>query len=238
LGYVKKEFMSDRNTNFSSLDTGILSSKVYERLLQAIVRQELLPGQPLDVKKLADSFGVSRTPVHTAISRLSEIGLVEILPRKGTSVAALTTQDVHEIFEIRSMIEIHAVRKAVNLATDAELKDLSNLVKTLPALFSGDQYLDYYAFLERDRQFHSGIVMLSRNRRLTAVYDQARTLIEVSRASANKQIHGAALVHKRHKAIVAALMARDAEKAADVVAQHLKESEEAVLARLHFPRTD
>ena len=78
------------NSSLSMLDTSSLSSKVYERLLSAIVRQELRVGEPLDVEKLAESFGVSRTPVQTAISRLAEIRLVEIKPRKGTFVARLT----------------------------------------------------------------------------------------------------------------------------------------------------
>jgi len=216
------------------LDTTSLSSKVYERLLAAIVRRELAAGQALDVDRLAEAFGVSRTPVQTAVSRLAELGLVEIRPRRGTFVAKLTAQDVHELFEIRCLIEVDAVRKAVRLATEEELKAILNRVHELQQFFSGDRYIDYYAFLERDRQLHSAIVALGRNRRLTLMYDQARTLIEVTRASADKQIGGAALTHERHTAIAESLMARDSDRAEAAVEKHVRESEQAILDRLHF----
>jgi DNA-binding GntR family transcriptional regulator len=222
-------------SSLSSLDTSSLSSRVYERLLTAIVRQELQVGQPLDVENLARSFGVSRTPVQLAIARLADLGLVEIKPRKGTFVARLTAQDVHELFEVRGLIEVNAVRKGAKLATDSELMAVKGLVQGLQGLSSGDQYIDYHAFLEQDRQFHSTIVTLGKNRRLVLMYNQARTLIELTRASASKQIGGAAVTHERHTAIVEALVARDGEKAAVAVERHIQESEQAIIERLHFP---
>jgi DNA-binding GntR family transcriptional regulator len=223
------------NSSLSSLDTSSLSSKVYERLLTAIVRQELKVGQAVDVENLAKSFGVSRTPVQLAIARLADVGLVEIKPRKGTFVARLTAQDVHELFEVRGLIEVNAVRKGVLLATDSELMAVKGFVQGLQSLSSGDQYIDYHAFLEQDRRFHSTIVTLGKNRRLVLMYNQARTLIELTRASANKQIGGAAATHERHVAIVEALVARDGEKAAVAVEKHIQESEQAIIERLHFP---
>jgi DNA-binding GntR family transcriptional regulator len=222
-------------SSLSSLDTSSLSSRVYERLLTAIVRQELQVGQALDVENLSRSFGVSRTPVQLAIARLADLGLVEIKPRKGTFVPRLTAQDVHELFEVRGLIEVNAVRKGVKLATDSELLALKGFVHGLQDLFSGDQYNDYHTFLEQDRQFHSKIVSLGKNQRLVLMYNQARTLIELTRASANKQIGGAAITHERHIAIVDALVARDEEKSAVAVEKHIKESEQAIIERLHFP---
>jgi DNA-binding GntR family transcriptional regulator len=221
--------------SLSSLDTSSLSSKVYDRLLTAVVRKELAAGQPLDVEKLAEAFGVSRTPVQTAISRLADLGLVEIRPRRGTFVASLTTQDVHELFEIRGLIEVHAVRRGIQLASDAELMTLRAAVEGLRGFFSGDDYTDYYVFLERDRRFHSAIVGLAKNRRLVKMYDQARTLLELTRASASKTIGGASLTHERHVAIVEALIARHVGRAVAALEKHTRESEEAITARLHFP---
>jgi DNA-binding GntR family transcriptional regulator len=196
-------------SSLSSLDTSSLSSRVYERLLTAIVRQELQVSQSLDVENLARSFGVSRTPVQLA-------------------------QDVHELFEVRGLIEGNAVRKGAKLASESELMALKGLIQGLQGLSSGDQYIDYHAFLEQDRQFHSTIVTLGKNRRLVLMYNQARTLIELTRASANKQIGGAAVTHERHMAIVEALVARDGEKAAVAVEEHIQESEQAIIERLHF----
>ena len=112
---------------------------------------------------------------------------------------------------------------------------LKELVERLQEFFLGDKYIDYYAFLERDREFHSALVGLTRNRRLVGIYDQARILIELTRASADKQMGGAARNHERHKAIVESLIARDADRVAAAVENHIHESEQAILARLHLP---
>jgi len=222
-------------SSLSLFDTSSLSSRVYERLLTAIVRQELQAGQPLDIENLAKSFGVSRTPVQVAIARLADLGLVEIKSRRGTFVARLTAQDIHELFEVRGLIEVNAVRKGAELATDGELMALKGLVQGLEKCFSGDQFIDYYGFLEQDRVFHSTIVTLGKNPRLVSIYNQARTLIELTRASASKQMGGAAITHERHVAIVEALLARDGEKAAATVEKHILESEKIIMKRLHFP---
>jgi DNA-binding GntR family transcriptional regulator len=224
------------NSSLSQLDTRSLSSKIYERLLTAIVRDEIGAAQSLDVEKLAEAFGVSRTPIQVAVARLADLGLVEIRPRRGTFVARLTEQDVHELFEIRCVIEVHAVKKVATLASKDELMELKRLVQGLRKLFSGDQYKDYYEFLDQDRQFHSMIVTLGRNQRLLLMYNQARTLIELTRASASKQITGANLTHERHLEIVDALVDRDGMKAALAVEKHIQESEQSILARLHFPK--
>ena len=232
---MNRESSLSLKNNLLPLDTTSLSAKVYDRLLTAIVRQELGAGQPLDVDEMSELFKVSRTPVQAAISRLAELGLVEVRPRRGTFVAKLTTQDVHELFEIRGLIEVHCARKAIKLASDAQLSTLKGYVDRFHQFFSGDQYMDYYAFLESDREFHWAIVSLARNQRLARVYDQARMLIEVTRASARRDIGGAALTHERHIAIAETLIAKDEEKATAAIEDHIKESEQAILARLHFP---
>jgi DNA-binding GntR family transcriptional regulator len=230
----KTDYLNGSNS-LSLLDTSSLSSKVYDRLLTAIVRQELPAGQALDVYKLAEVFGVSRTPLQRAISRLADLGLIEIRPRKGTFIAKFTTQDVHDLFEIRGLIEVHAAKKGIELSSDAELMAMKERVEGLREFFSGDQYIDYFAFLERDREFHSALVALAKNPRLVTMYDQARTLIEVTRASSGKQIEGAALTHRRHNAIVRALMARNTDRAIAALENHILESEKAILARLRLP---
>ena len=230
----RRDFLAN-NSSLCAVDTTSLSAKVYERLLTAIVRKEIKAGQSLEVDKLAASFGVSRTPVQTAIARLAELGLVVIKPRKGTFVAKLTADDVHELFELRLLIEVHAVKKGTQSVTDDEVMALSQIVHELSDFFSGDHYIDYHAFLERDREFHAAIVKMVKNRRLEASYDQARVLIEVVRASAGKHIGGAALSQERHMQIVEALKSRDTEKAVSVIEKHIQASELAVLSRLQFP---
>jgi len=222
----------NRKNSIAPLDTSSLSEKVYERLLTTIGRQEFPTGLSLDVDKLAEKFGVSRTPIQSALARLAEIGLVEIRPRRGTFVTHLGKKDVNEIFELRAVIESYAVKKGATSATASELGALKEFIEKLDRFCVGDQYKDYHEFLKWDRQLHSMIAGLSKNRRLVAIHSQARTLLELTRAAANEHVAGANLSRQRHREILNALMKRDGEKAAEAVKKHSQESEQIVLNRL------
>jgi len=223
--------------NLSPLETRSLSDKVYERLLAAIVHQEFATGQNLDVDDLAKKFAVSRTPILNAFGRLADLGLVQIRPRKGTYVARLSKKDVHELFEVRAMIEVYAVDIGISVATDGELVALKEFAEGLQRFFFDDQYRDYHEFLQCDRQLHSMIVELAKNQRLAKIHKEARTLIElveIRKGLSSKHVAGANLTHARHMEIVNALMKRDKQKAVEAIKKHNQESEQKALAKLHL----
>ncbi len=148
--------------SISLLDTSSLAEKVYERLLTAITRREFTGGLNLEVDKLAEKFGVSRTPIQGALARLADLGIVEIRPRRGTFVKRLTDEDFHEIFELREIIEIYAVKKGVRSATDGELAVLKDFVQGLERFVIDDEYENYQEFLKWDKQLHSMIAGLAK----------------------------------------------------------------------------
>src|SRR5437764_4615575 len=89
-----------------------LTTKVYQWLKDRIMHHAFLPGDKLDIQRLADDLGVSRTPVKDAINRLTSEGLVVLRSRRGTYIATLTPEMLRNLFETRTMIESWAVQHA------------------------------------------------------------------------------------------------------------------------------
>ena len=96
---------------------GSVADAVHEALQRAIVSGELAPGTALSEVELATRFGVSRTPVREAIGRLTEDGLVVVLPQVGTFVGRIRLQDVTDGQFVRETLEAEAVRLAAEQGT-------------------------------------------------------------------------------------------------------------------------
>lgn len=88
------------------------------------------PGRRLSEPLLAKELGVSRTPVREALMRLSEEGLVELVPGKGARVRAFTPEEVDEVYGVRALLEGEAAREAALRATPWELSQLEELLKS------------------------------------------------------------------------------------------------------------
>ena len=103
------------------------SDRVFNQLLEAIRSLRLLPGQPLPEIELARELGVSRTPIREAIVRLTDTGLVDVVPQVGTTVALIDLVEVEEARFIRASIEVAAIQRAMP-ATTADIAGLRELI--------------------------------------------------------------------------------------------------------------
>ena len=74
------------------------------------------PGTKLSTQEISDNLGISRTPVVAAINRLVAQGLAEAIPRRGTIVAQLSTQQIKDIIEVRKMIELYSIKSVIKNA--------------------------------------------------------------------------------------------------------------------------
>ncbi|GIN92400.1 GntR family transcriptional regulator [Siminovitchia terrae] len=89
-----------------------LESKIYKMLKKAIINRDLVPGTKLSEETLAKTLNVSRTPIRSALQRLSYDMYVKIIPRKGAYVNQPTLTEVEDVFEMRILLEDYAVMKA------------------------------------------------------------------------------------------------------------------------------
>jgi DNA-binding GntR family transcriptional regulator len=208
------------------------SDSVYDAVRHAILSRVLKPGQRLHVHDLAAQLGVSPTPVKDALTRLEAESLVEIRPRSGTFVTALSPEDVAETFEIRCALECLAAEKAIRHAPAADLEGLRTLAHAIADLADEDAArLQHEA---RNIDFHKRIVGLSGNRRLVQLYEGLDAHIQISRIPRGHDDWRRRLASEReeHLAIVDALADRNAVRVAGALRHHIMRAADSLVRDL------
>ena len=187
----------------------------YTLILQAIDMGEFRPGDRLVESDLADRLGVSRTPVREALQRLETQSL---LARDGRSliVASLDHNQMGELYVVRRELEGLAARLAARHANAEEVAVLREMVEADDALVG-----DPAALARANRRFHRQIHLASHNRYLVQQLDLVhRSMALMATTSLAAQGRGE-IAQKEHKAIVAAIEARDQEAAEAALQDHI-----------------
>jgi len=202
-----------------------LYQEVAERLRQRIFAHELTPGTWIDEQKLAEQYGISRTPLREALKVLASEGLVELKPRRGCYVTEISRQDLDDIFPLMAMLEGRCAADAVKAAKPADIKGLKEIHARLEAA-AREGRID--AFFEANQEFHRRIQELANNRWLLSVIQDLRKVLKLSR------LHSLSLEGRlqqsleEHRAIMAAFEAGEGAKAEKFMHDHLLSGREAL----------
>ena len=191
-------------------------------LRRAILLGELPAGLHLEEPGLAEKFGVSRIPVREAFSRLAHEGLVRLEPHRGAFVVGMTDSGVHEIYEFRLLLEVHAVRRAAEHVDEAGLSQLQGFVDEMAEAVELHQ-LDRVP--EPDVSFHRQIVVFGDNKRLLAAWEPISGIVGTILSITDTTYRDMPLSIAGHQRIVAALAVRDANTAEHELRLHLQNGE-------------
>lgn len=160
-------------TPFPALSAINLRQQALARLRTGIVTGHIEAGRLYPVAQFATQLGVSATPVREALLDLAKEGLVEVVRNRGFRVVQLTERDLDEIFHLRVMLEVPALREICGkLSPD----DLVGHRRDAEAIVRCARAGDLAGFLEADRQFHIRLLERSGNRRLCAIVGELRDL--------------------------------------------------------------
>jgi DNA-binding GntR family transcriptional regulator len=183
------------------------------RLRDAIMSGALKPGEKIIEEQLCADFGISRAPLREALRVLAQQGLVEHLPRRGSRVTEWSPSDILQLFELRGVLERHAIESALPLADpDTALPPVRDALGQMRR--AGDD-------LERDdahRAFHAAVVGLAGNRQLDIALEPILLKLQLPMAvnlREEARHHHASDGIERHEAILEAL---ESNSAAVVVA--------------------
>lgn len=196
----------------------VIHSRLKAALEDAILSGEFAPGDRLDEGQLAARFGVSRTPIREALLQLGAEGLIELRPRRGAVVSAVSPQKLLEMFETMAELEAACGRFAARRMTpEDEAAILDAHGRCIDAAGRGDTE----AYYEDNRDFHEAIYKASRNAFLS---EQAHALHK--RLSPYRRIQLRARQRlaqslKEHQGIVDALSAGDGDLAATRLREHV-----------------
>jgi DNA-binding GntR family transcriptional regulator len=204
-----------------------LNVECYERIKHEIITLRFRPGEYLNEAQVSELLGIGRTPVHQALNRLMLEGMVEVIPRKGVIVRAISLNEVLEIIDVRVINETYCARLA---AARASASDIAELSRILAESERGSSTPDTVRQMLLDRDFHS---MLSRIAGNVVLADIMRSLHERSLRfwfiSLRDQIH-----HNRvkgeHRAILDAVKAHDPDAAEQAVRNHIESFRTNIMA--------
>jgi GntR family transcriptional regulator, carbon starvation induced regulator len=218
-----------------------LADRAYRELRQAIVRGEFEPGARLRVEELTRRFAVSSSPLREALNRLSGQGLVRALENRGFRVAPLTARSVSDIARVRTLIECEALRDSIAHGDDAWEAEV---VAAAHALTLAERRLGDTAqpldddWSARHRRFHLSLYAACSSPLLLELADVLFDNAERYRRWSARYRQAPRRKNDEHQQLLAAVLARDAERAVELLRRHIGRTEKLVVAALQGADAD
>jgi DNA-binding GntR family transcriptional regulator len=207
-----------------------ITDRIQKSLAEQIISGALAPGQKLEEKALASSFGVSRTPIREAMRELSARGLVELVPRRGVVVATIGIERLADMLTAECELEALCAKLAAQQMTALERGQLKELHAHGRELVKGQDETDY---LVLNHKFHDLICSSVHNKTLADITRDLRERLGPFRQSQPGQT-GARLARsfEEHGLIVEAIMNNNAEAAYEAMRSHNARLSVGVIALL------
>jgi GntR family transcriptional regulator, rspAB operon transcriptional repressor len=222
---VKSEQAAERKRGAAASKT--LSDRAYEMLKDRIISARYLPGEFLQEGKICSDLKLGRTPVHQALHRLHQEGLVEIIPRKGILINADSLSEILVALEARLLVEPYCAAQCAEKASTADLKKIEILHQDYKRLRGT---ADKHKLMELDRRLHTQIALISGNWMLS---DFLRPIHErMSRIwfLPHWQSHDFGTTGDEHEALLRAIKARDGKAASAAMKAHLDSLKKRILS--------
>jgi DNA-binding GntR family transcriptional regulator len=203
-----------------------LYEEVAELLRQRIFQRALEPGSWIDEMKIAEEFGISRTPLREALKVLAAEGLVTMKVRRGAYVTEVSQQDLSDVYHLLSLLESDAAAVVATKATDAELEELQTLHKALEAAAKPGK-ANTEQFFALNEQFHMRLLQIANNRWRDQMVADLRKVMKLNRHNSLLKTGRIEESLTEHQAIMAALLARDAQRTQERMRDHFANGLEA-----------
>ncbi|HXD39638.1 MAG TPA: GntR family transcriptional regulator [Ramlibacter sp.] len=205
-----------------SLAPRALYQEVAELLRQRIFKRELEPGSWIDEMKLAEEYGISRTPLREALKVLAAEGLVTMKVRRGAYVTEVSETDLADVYHLLSLLESDAAGVVAQRATDAQLKELQTLHKELEAAAGNRD--KFFAVNER---FHMRLLQIAGNRWRDQMVADLRKVMKLNRHQSLLKSGRIEDSLREHRAVMEALARRDARATVKRMQEHFRNGLEA-----------
>lgn len=213
----------------------VLTDKVYAELKRDIHRGKITAGARLKERSIAESKNVSRTPVREALRRLRSEGLTEYYPRRGFVVAALSSQDIDEIYVLRETLEGLAIRETAIRIGSADLDELYTLLPPMERAAAAGHIEEMRRL---NQAFHERIIELSGMRHLLQLVRGLGDRIEHFRRQSLSLPGRPSYTIQEHHLILDNLRENDPDLAEAAMRLHIRRAREAARQTLGLPGRD
>jgi DNA-binding GntR family transcriptional regulator len=220
-----------------NLPTKSLAANVYERIKADIFDFHLLPGDRFTETEVAARLGVSRTPVREALYRLEREGYIDVSARNGWSVKPFDFTLFEDLYDVRIVLELAAVRKLCEMETQPDLRELADLWIVPPAARARDPQ----AVSELDEAFHGSLLAAAGNAEMARIHCEVSERIRIIRRLDFTQRERIDSTYEEHAEILRSIIQRKLDAARLLLRAHIQASKAVVrqitLHRLHSART-
>jgi DNA-binding GntR family transcriptional regulator len=199
-----------------------LYQEVADRLRQQIYERTLEPGSWIDEMKLAQAFGISRTPLREALKVLAVEGLVTMKLRRGAYVTEVSRDDVSQVYHLLALLESDAAAQAADHADEAQRQRLRQLHARLEK-----QVRQRDAFFATNEQFHMALLEIAGNRWALQIVTDLRKVMKLNRHHSLFKQGRLSDSLAEHRALMQAIEARDASRARELMRAHFEHGLEA-----------
>ena len=195
-----------------------LTTGVYQKIRKGILNGTWTPGQSLTELMLSQLLQVSRTPVREALHQLELEGLIELRPNRGAVVIGIDTNDIEDIYEIRTLLEERVAQRAALRADKQDIETLREIVDLT------EFYVERSSFdkiTEMDDRYHQYLYSLSGSRMFQKTLADLHIYVEPVRERSIREPGRAVAMLAEHRAIVEAIAAHNAEEAGNLMTLHI-----------------
>lgn len=208
------------------LQSHSLANLAQREIEHMILGGEFMPGERINENALANQLGISRGPVREACRALAAMGLVQLIPNRGIFIRMISEEEAREVYEMRAGIFGYAGKLLARQINDTQLVYLNRLVEQMEAAAQVNDFDRYYA---PNLTFHDFLVSATGNRRLIAIYHDLVRQLHLFRSRGLVSGDGMLDSNREHREIVAALEARDAQRAFEAMAGHVEAGQHRAL---------
>jgi DNA-binding GntR family transcriptional regulator len=209
-----------------SLSPRALYEEVAELLRLRIFNRELAPGSWIDELKIAEAYGISRTPLREALKVLAAEGLVTMKVRRGAYVTEVSERDLADVYHLLGLLEADAAGVVAATATEAQIGELQTLHNELEAAAQpGVQ--DRVRFFEINERFHMRLLEIANNRWRDQMVADLRKVMKLNRHNSLLKSGRIGESLNEHRALIAAIATRDTALAMQRMQEHFRNGLEA-----------
>lgn len=201
-----------------------LAAQVYGRIKAEIFDFRLLPGERFSENEIAARMQVSRTPVREALYRLERDGYLEVLFRSGWRVRPLDFAQLDELYDLRIVLELAAVRRLCEQAEPPPLADLKR-IWLIPV---AERETDGLTVARWDEEFHQGLVAATGNREMARMHLEVTEKIRIVRRLDFAQRPRIEATYAEHARILRAVLQRKSDQAQLLLRAHIEASKAEV----------
>ncbi|WNS43178.1 GntR family transcriptional regulator [Paenibacillus sp. MMS20-IR301] len=207
--------MSEMNGPLISLS---ISQQIYEQIKNDILSGVYTPGDRLLVLELADRFKVSQAPVREALERLKFDELIIGAPNKGSVVSNISAKEIRDIFELREVVEIYAVRKALPQLNEADFRHMEQTVRQMEEAVAKQDMLQ---ILQCDLEFHGYLYERCDNQMALDIWNRMKMKM-MHFMSISVRVHTTDQLVEEHLALLEIIKSGDLKTAEKRFKQHMK----------------